>query len=238
MVKRSRRYQALQARIDPEKEYPSQEAVALLQEEAGSAKFDETVEIHLRTGADPRHADQLVRGVTVLPYGLGKETRVLVFATGEAAELARGAGADFVGEDDLIRDIEGGWTDFDVGLAVPDVMTKIGRLGRILGRRGLMPNPRTGTMVQPRDLPRIIDEAKKGRLEFRMDRTAIIHSPVGKVSFPEERLLTNIASLVDAVVRARPAAVKGSFIRSAYLAASMGPGIKLELPTLLALRPE
>ena len=238
MVKRSRRYQALQARIDPEKEYPSQEAVALLQEEAGSPKFDETVEIHLRTGADPRHADQLVRGVTVLPYGLGKVTRVLVFATGEAAELARGAGADFVGEDDLIRDIEGGWTDFDVGLAVPDVMTKIGRLGRILGRRGLMPNPRTGTMVQPRDLPRIIDEAKKGRLEFRMDRTAIIHSPVGKVSFPEEMLLTNIASLVDAVVRARPAAVKGSFIRSAYLAASMGPGIKLELPTLLALRPE
>jgi large subunit ribosomal protein L1 len=238
MVKRSRRYQALQARIDPEKEYPSQEAVALLQEEAGSPKFDETVEIHLRTGADPRHADQLVRGVTVLPYGLGKVTRVLVFATGEAAELARGAGADFVGEDDLIRDIEGGWTDFDVGLAVPDVMTKIGRLGRILGRRGLMPNPRTGTMVQPRDLPRIIGEAKKGRLEFRMDRTAIIHSPVGKVSFPEEMLLTNIASLVDAVVRARPAAVKGSFIRSAYLAASMGPGIKLELPTLLALRPE
>ena len=237
MPKHSRRYQALKDKIDPEKDYAPQEALDLVKEVANT-KFDETVELHLRTGADPRHADQMVRGVTVLPYGLGKQTRVLVFANGEAADIARQAGADYVGEDDLIRDIEGGWTDFDVGLAVPDVMSKIGRLGRVLGRRGLMPNPRTGTMVQARDLPRVIDEAKKGRVEYRMDRTAIIHSPVGKVSFPPEHVLGNMASLVDAVVKARPAAVKGSFIRSAYLTASMSPSIKLDLPPLLSMRPE
>jgi large subunit ribosomal protein L1 len=237
MPKHSRRYQALKDKIDPEKDYAPQEALDLVKEVANT-KFDETVELHLRTGADPRHADQMVRGVTVLPYGLGKQTRVLVFANGEAADIARQAGADYVGEDDLIRDIEGGWTDFDVGLAVPDVMSKIGRLGRVLGRRGLMPNPRTGTMVQGRDLPRVIEEAKKGRVEYRMDRTAIIHSPVGKVSFPPEHVLGNMASLVDAVVRSRPAAVKGSFIRSAYLTASMSPSIKLDLPPLLSMRPE
>ena len=237
MVKRSKRYTALQEKVDVEKSYSPQEAVDLLKE-VSNVKFDETVEIHLRTGADPRHADQLVRGVTILPYGLGKQVRVLVFANAEAAELARQAGADYVGEDDLIQQIEGGWTEFDVGLAVPDVMSKIGRLGRVLGRRGLMPNPRTGTMVQPRDLPRIIEEAKKGRLEYRMDRTAIIHSPVGKISFPQNQLLVNTASLVDAVVKSRPAAVKGAYIRSAYLSSSMGPSVKLDLPSLLALKPD
>jgi large subunit ribosomal protein L1 len=237
MVKHSRRYQELKQKIDPAKSYTPQEAITLLNEVA-TAKFDETVELHLRTGADPRHADQLVRGVTTLPHGLGKETRVLVFANGEAADIARQAGADYVGEDDLIGQIEGGWTNFDVGLAVPDVMSKIGRLGRILGRRGLMPNPRTGTMVQPRDLPRIIEEAKKGRLEYRTDRTAIIHCPVGKVSFPPEKLLGNMASLMDSVVRARPAAVRGAFIRSAYVTTSMGPSVNLDLPSLLSLKPE
>ena len=237
MVKHSRRYQELKQKIDPAKSYTPEEAIALLNEVA-TAKFDETVELHLRTGADPRHADQLVRGVTTLPHGLGKETRVLVFANGEAADIARQAGADYVGEDDLIGQIEGGWTNFDVGLAVPDVMSKIGRLGRILGRRGLMPNPRTGTMVQPRDLPRIIEEAKKGRLEYRTDRTAIIHCPVGKVSFPPEKLLGNMASLMDSVVRARPAAVRGAFIRSAYVTTSMGPSVNLDLPSLLSLKPE
>ena len=227
----------MREKVDPDKTHTPEEAVVLIKELATS-KFDETVELHLRTGADTRHADQLVRGVTTLPYGLGKVTRVLVFATGEGAELARQAGADYVGEDDLIKQIEGGWTEFDVGLAIPDVMSKIGRLGRILGRRGLMPNPRTGTMVQPRDLPRIIDEAKKGRLEYRMDRTAIIHSPLGKASFPPESLLANMATLVDAVVRAKPAAVKGTFIRSAYMTCSMGPGINLDLPSLVALQPE
>ena len=237
MVKRSKRYQELQKKVDAEKSYSPQEAVDLLKE-VSTTKFDETVEIHLRTGADTRHADQLVRGVTILPHGLGKQTRVLVFANGEAAELARQAGADYVGEDDLIQEIEKGWTEFDVGLAVPDVMSKIGRLGRVLGRKGLMPNPRTGTLVQPRDLPRIIEEAKKGRLEYRMDRTAIIHSPVGKISFPPDQLLGNTASLVDAVVKSRPAAVKGTYIRSAYLTSSMGPSIKLDLASLLALEPD
>jgi large subunit ribosomal protein L1 len=237
MVKRSKRYLELHQKIDATKYYTPEEAVAALKE-AASAKFDETVELHLRTGADPRHADQLVRGVTVLPHGLGKQTRVLVFANGEAADIARQAGADYVGDDDLIGQVEGGWTDFDVGLAVPDVMSKIGRLGRILGRRGLMPNPRTGTMVQPRDLPRIIDEAKKGRVEYRMDRTAIIHCPVGKIGFPSDQLLGNITSLVDSVVRSRPAAVKGAFVRFAYLTTTMSPSINLDLPSLLSMKPD
>ena len=235
MVKRSRRYLAAREKIDPETDYPPEEALALLKE-VSSAKFDETVELHLRTGADTRHADQMVRGVTVLPHGLGKQTRVLVFANGEAADIARQAGADYVGEDDLIQRIEGGWVEFDVGLAVPDVMSKIGRLGRVLGRRGLMPNPRTGTMVQARDLPRTIDEAKKGRLEYRTDRTSIIHSPVGKMSMSDEALLGNIASLMDSVNRSRPAAIKGAFIRSAFLTSSMGPSIKLDLTALSTMR--
>ena len=237
MAKRSKRYLALAEKVDADRAYSPEEAVSLIKEMA-TVKFDETVELHLRTGADTRHADQLVRGVTVLPHGLGKTVRVLVFANGEAADMARQAGADYVGEDDLIKQIEGGWTEFDVGLAVPDVMSKIGRLGRVLGRRGLMPNPRTGTMVQAQDLPRIIDEAKKGRLEFRMDRTAIIHCPVGKTSFTEEQLLGNIGSLMEPILRARPAAVKGAFVRSAYLTTSMSPSIMLELTSLLALKPE
>ncbi len=235
MVKRSRRYLAAREKIDPEKDYPPEEALSLLRE-VSSVKFDETVELHLRTGADTRHADQMVRGVTVLPHGLGKETRVLVFANGEAADIARQAGADYVGEDDLIQRIEGGWVEFDVGLAVPDVMSKIGRLGRVLGRRGLMPNPRTGTMVQARDLPRTIDEAKKGRLEYRTDRTSIIHCPVGKMSMSDEALLGNVASLMDSVNRSRPAAIKGAFIRSAFLTSSMGPSIKLDLTALSSMR--
>ncbi len=237
MAKRSKRYTALLEKVDPDATYPPEEAVALVKD-MGSLKFDETVELHLRTGADTRHADQMVRGVTVLPHGLGKQVRVLVFATGEGADLARQAGADYVGDDDLIAQIEGGWTEFDVGLAVPDIMSKIGRLGRVLGRRGLMPNPRTGTMVQPQDLPRIIDEAKKGRLEFRMDRTAIIHCPVGKTSFSEQHLLDNIASLMDSVTRARPAAVKGAFVRSAYLTTSMSPSVRLDLAALQSLKAE
>ena len=237
MAEHSKRFQQMAEKVDLEKEYSPEEGVALIKD-ISSAKFDETVELHLRTGADTRHADQMVRGVTVLPHGLGKHTRVLVFANGEAADLARQAGAEFVGEDDLIKQIEDGWTEFDVGLAVPDVMGKIGRLGRILGRKGLMPNPRTGTMVQPRDLPRIIDEAKKGRLEYRMDRTAIIHSPVGKISFSSEQLLGNIGSLMEAVVKARPVAIKGSFIRSAYLSATMTPSLRLNLQSLQAMKTE
>ena len=237
MVKHSRRYREMAQLVDPEKLYTPEEAVELVGKIATS-KFDETVELHLRTSADPRNAEQMIRGVTALPHGLGKEVRVLVFASGEATEIARQAGADFVGEDDLIKRIEEGWLEFDVGLAVPEVMGKIGRLGRILGRKGLMPNPRTGTLVQPRDLPRVIEEAKKGRLEFRMDRTAIIHSPVGKGNFEPQRLIENIAALVDSVMRIRPASVKGSFISSAYLTTTMGPSVTLDLPSLLSLTVE
>jgi large subunit ribosomal protein L1 len=223
--------------MDVDKSYLPEEALDLLKQ-ISTAKFDETVEVHLRTNADTRHADQLVRGVALLPHGLGKTVRVLVFANGEAATIAKDAGADFVGDDDLIKTIENGWAEFDVGLAVPDMMSKIGRLGRVLGRRGLMPTPRTGTMVQAQDLPRAIDEAKKGRVEYRTDRTALIHAPVGKVSFSSEHLLENIASLVDAVVKSKPSGVKGSFIRTAFLTSTMGPSIKLDVNSLLSVKVE
>ena len=222
--------------VDPNRQYQPEEAVGLVKE-LSTTKFDETVELHLRTNADPRHADQMVRGVTSLPHGLGKTVRVLVFADSEAADIARGAGADFAGEDDLIAQVESGWAEFDVGLAVPNVMPKIGRLGRVLGRRGLMPNPRSGTMVQPQDLPRVIQEAKGGRLEYRTDRTAIIHCPVGKTSFEVSQLVDNLSALVDAIVRDRPSAVKGSFLRSAYLTSTMGPSIAMDLTSLQALKP-
>ncbi len=237
MPKRSRRYSSLVERVEPGKLYQPGEAIDLLKELANT-KFDETLEIHLRTSADPRHADQMVREVTVLPHGLGKQVRVLVFTSGEGADIARQAGADYVGDDDLIAQIEGGWVDFEVGLATPEIMPKIGKLGRILGRRGLMPNPRTGTMVPARDLGRVIGESKAGRLEYRTDRTAIIHSPFGKASFDTDLLLENLAVLVDSLVRAKPAAVKGAFIRSAYLTSSMGPSIPLDLNALQALKPE
>lgn len=237
MPKHSRRYAAVAERVEPGHLYQPREAIELLKELA-TAKFDETVELHLRTNSDPRHADQMVRGVVVLPHGLGKVTRVLVFASGEAADIARQAGADYVGDDDLIQEIEGGWMDFDVGLAVQEMMPKIGRLGRILGRRGLMPNPRTGTMVQARDLARVIREAKAGRVEYRTDRTAIMHCSVGKISFTAEQLVENLAVLTDSIVQAKPAAVKGVFLRSAHLTSTMGPGIPLELTSLQALKPE
>ena len=192
MPKHSRRYSGVAATVDAERAYPPQEAIDFLKE-SSTTKFDETMEIHLRTNADTRHADQMVRGVTVLPHGLGKQVRVVVFANGEAADIARQAGADYVGDDDLIERVEGGWVDFEVGLAVPEIMPRIGRLGRVLGRRGLMPNPRTGTMVQARDLPRTIQEAKAGRLEYRTDRTSIIHSQFGKCSFETENLMENLA---------------------------------------------
>lgn len=234
MAKHSRRYSAVADRVDADRLYPPAEAVTLVKE-LSTAKFDETVELHLRTNSDTRHADQMVRGVTVLPHGLGKQVRVLVFASADAVDIARQAGADYVGEDDLIQQIEGGWMDFDVGLAVPQVMPKVGRLGRILGRSGLMPNPRSGTMVQPQDLPRVIQEAKAGRVEYRTDRTAIIHSAVGKVSFEPQQLLDNLATLTSAIVRDKPAGVKGQFLRSAYLTSSMGPSVPVDVAALQAL---
>ena len=231
MAKHSRRFSAVAERVEEDRLYQPEEAVELVKE-LSSTKFDETVEIHMRTNSDPRHADQMVRGVIVLPHGLGKQVRVLVFASADAVEIARQAGADYVGEDDLIKQIEDGWMEFEVGLAVPQVMPKIGRLGRILGRSGLMPTPRSGTMVQPQDLPRAIQEAKAGRVEYRTDRTAIIHSPVGKISFSAEQLMDNLAALVSSIIRDKPSALKGPFLRSAYLTSTMGPSIPLELASL------
>jgi len=197
--------------------------------------FDETVEVHMRMGVDPRHADQQVRGVALLPNGLGKAVRVLVFTQGESEKAARDAGADNVGGDELIKKIEDGWLEFDVAIATPDMMSKIGKLGKILGRRGLMPNPKSGTVSQPADLPRVIADARKGRVEFKLDKTAIIHTPLGKISFDDEKLLENLATLVDAVVKARPSGAKGQFIKSISLTTSMGPGIRLDLAPTLSL---
>jgi len=235
MPTHSRRYSTGAEKVDTERVYEPAEAVDLLKE-VSTAKFDETVELHLRTNVDPRHADQMIRGVVGLPHGLGKTVRVLVFAGAEGAEEARQAGADYVGEDDLIERIEGGWTEFDVGLATPQVMPKIGKLGRILGRRGLMPNPRSGTMVQPQDLPRAIQDSKGGRTEYRTDRTAIIHSALGKASFETNMLVDNLTTLIDAIIRDRPAALKGPYFRSAYITSSMGPSVPLDLAALQALR--
>ena len=235
MVKHSKRYSAVADKIEEDRLYEPEQAIDLAKE-VSTAKFDETVELHLRTNVDPRHADQMVRGVAAMPHGLGKTVRVLVFADSEAAEIARSAGADYAGEDDLIAQVESGWAEFDIGLAVPNVMPKIGKLGRVLGRRGLMPNPRSGTMVQPQDLSRAIQEAKAGRLEYRTDRTAIIHCPIGKISFETSQLMDNLGSLMDAIVRDRPEGVKGAFLRSAYLTSSMGPGIPMDIGLLQSLK--
>jgi len=235
VVKHSKRYSAVADKIEEDRLYEPEQAIDLAKE-VSTAKFDETVELHLRTNVDPRHADQMVRGVAAMPHGLGKTVRVLVFADSEAAEIARSAGADYAGEDDLIAQVESGWAEFDIGLAVPNVMPKIGKLGRVLGRRGLMPNPRSGTMVQPQDLPRAIQEAKAGRLEYRTDRTAIIHCPIGKISFETNQLMDNLSSLMDAIVRDRPEGVKGAFLRSAYLTSSMGPSIPVDIGLLQSLK--
>lgn len=232
--KPSKSYNERVALVDRDKSYPPQEALQLVKETARTV-FDETVELHMRTGSDPRQADQLIRGVVTLPHGLGREIRVLVFATGEGASAAREAGADFVGTDDLIERIEGGWVEFDTAIATPDIMGRLGRLGRVLGRRGLMPNPRTGTVVQSEDLSKTVEEAKKGRLEYRMDRTALIHSVIGKASFTPEQLLENMSVLVGSIVRQRPSSVKGQFIVSAFLTTTMGPSIRLDVPTTLSL---
>jgi large subunit ribosomal protein L1 len=228
MAKRGKKYRAALEKIDRERNYPPAEAIALAKETTNT-KFDSTVEIHMRLGVDPRHADQQVRDVVVLPHGLGKEVRVLVFAQGDAARLAREAGADAVADDDeTVQKIQDGWLDFDVAIATPDMMSTVGRLGRVLGPRGLMPNPKTGTVVPMDDLPRAIEEVKAGRVEFRVDKTANLHVPVGKASFEEQALYNNIAALIQAVRRNRPAASKGSYIRKIVLTTTMGPGIKVD----------
>jgi large subunit ribosomal protein L1 len=236
MPQHGKQYMSARAQIDRSTSYEPKAAIDLART-VKFAKFDETVEVHLRTGLDPRHADQQVRGTALLPHGLGKTVRVLVFAEGEAAQVARQAGADFVGSDDLITQIQGGWTDFDVALAQRELMGKVGRLGRVLGPRGLMPNPRSGTVVDGDDIGRAINEARQGRVEFRLDRTAIIHAPIGKASFEEQALLDNLATLVDAIQKARPTGTKGQYIRSINISTSMGPGIRLDLNPTLSLTP-
>jgi large subunit ribosomal protein L1 len=236
MAKHGRKYLEALEKIDRGRTYDPREAVKLTKETA-FAKFDETVELHLRTGLDPRHAEQQLRGTVVLPHGLGKKVRVLVFAEGEATKLAEEAGADFVGGEDLVKKIEGGWTEFDVALATKDIMGKVSRLGRVLGPRGLMPNPRSGTVVEGEDIGKAVRDSKAGRVEFRLDRTALVHVPVGKVSLNEEQLLENIATLVEAIVKSRPSGAKGQYIRSATLTTTMGPGIRLDLQPTLSLSP-
>jgi large subunit ribosomal protein L1 len=234
VIRHGKKYQEASKLIDRSKAYSPEEAIELAKK-ASYAKFDETVELHLRMGVDPRSADQQVRGVILLPNGLGKKTRVLVFTQGEGIKLAEEAGADYAGADELVKQIEGGWLEFDVSIATPDVMPKVAKLGRILGRRGLMPNPKSGTVVQPKDLARVVNEARKGRTEFRLDRTAIIHLPIGKLSFDKDRLLENLAAAVDAIVKAKPSGAKGQYIRSAFLSTAMGPGFKLDITSLLAV---
>lgn len=227
MPKRGRKYEEAAAKVDRSKLYSRDEAVKLIKETA-TTNFDPTVEVHMRLGVDPRHADQQVRDVVVLPHGLGKTVRVLVFAEGEDANIAREAGADVVADDEVIKRIQEGWTEFDVAIAVPSMMGKVGRLGRVLGPRGLMPNPRAGTVAPGADLPRLIDEARAGRVEFRVDKTSNIHAPIGKASFSEEQLADNLNALIGAVKRARPAAAKGTYIQRITVANTMGPGIKVD----------
>ena len=210
--------------IDSQKQYDPEEAVALVKQTA-KAKFDETIEIYLRMGVDPRHADQQIRGTVVLPHGTGKKLTVLVFAKGPKVQEALDAGADFVGAEDLVAKIQGGWFGFDVCVATPDMMGVVGRLGRVLGPKGLMPNPKTGTVTM--DLTKAINDIKAGKVEYRVDKTAIIHCPLGKASFTEEQLGANLRTLMEAVIKAKPASAKGTYIRSAVISSTMGPGIKL-----------
>lgn len=228
MAKHGKNYLAALDKIDSEKLYSPREALKLAKE-TSSTKFDSTVEVHIRTTLDPRQADQQVRDVVVLPHGLGKTVRVLIFAQGEGAAAAREAGADMVVDDDeSLKKLEGGALDFDVAIATPDMMGKVGRLGRVLGPRGLMPNPKAGTVVNPDDMGRAIDEAKAGRVEFRLDKTANMHVAIGKVSFEADKLFDNFAALMDAIRKAKPAGAKGAYIKRITVATTMGPGIKVE----------
>jgi len=228
MAKHGKKYRAAAEKINRQQAYSPQEALELVKE-TSYTNFDATVEVHMRLGVDPRHADQQVRDVVVLHHGLGKTVRVLVFAQGEGGALAREAGADYVVDDDeTIAKIQAGWTDFDIAIATQEMMGKVGRLGKVLGPRGLMPSPKTGTVVMPADIPRVVKEAKAGRVEFRVDKTANLHVPIGKVSFESGKLYDNMAALMEAVRKAKPAATKGTYIKRVTLSSTMGPGIKVD----------
>jgi large subunit ribosomal protein L1 len=229
MPKHGKRYRDMVKDFDNQQEFPLAEAVEMVKKFA-TAKFDETVEIHYRLGIDPRQADQQIRTTLMLPHGLGKSVRILVFAEGEDAKAAEDAGADIIATDEIIGRIQkDGWTDFDAAIAVPGMMPKVGRLGRVLGPRGLMPTPKAGTVVQPADLARVVEELKSGRIEFRNDRTGNVHIPVGKASFEQQKLLENVQAAVDAVEAQRPSGIKGIYVRRVVLASTMGPGVKVAL---------
>jgi large subunit ribosomal protein L1 len=229
--KPGKKYQAALKQVEAH-DYPLEQAVPLLQK-IKFAKFDETVEVHMRLGVDPKHADQMVRGTVVMPNGLGKSKKVLVIASGDKQREALEAGADFVGGDDMVNKIQSeGWTDYDAVIATPDMMRSVGKLGKILGPRGLMPNPKTGTVTV--DVAKAILEVKAGKVEFRVDKTGIIHAPVGKVSFTPVKLVENAASLITAVLKAKPSAAKGKYVKSATLCSTMGPGISIDVAELTA----
>lgn len=231
MARHGRKYLDAAKLIEAERRYTVEEACELLPR-VSTVKFDATVEAHLRLGIDPRHADQLVRGTVVLPHGTGRTTRVIVFAQGEKAQEALRAGADEVGGEDLVKKIDAGWFEFDVAIATPDMMGMVGRLGKKLGPRGLMPNPKSGTVTF--DIERAAGEIKSGRIEFKVDRAGIVHAPVGKISFSREQLGANVIALVDAVQRAKPSGAKGTYMRTLTLAPSMGPGVRIDIPSALA----
>src|SRR5438105_13675157 len=233
MPKHGKKYLEALKQVEEDKLYQPQEAVSLLKK-MKYVNFDPTVEVHMKLGVDPRHEDQMVRGVAMLPSGTGKDVKVLVFAQGEKANEAEAAGADFVGLDDLIKQIESDWFGFDVAIATPDVMGKVGRLGKKLGPRGLMPSPKAGTITF--DLAKTIEEVKAGRVEFRVDKTALLHIPAGKLSFSEDALMANITSVIDAVVRARPSGAKGTYVKSVVLASTMSPSVRLDVSAALALK--
>jgi len=224
MARVSKRYDEISEKVDKQKAYEPREAMELVRQLA-TAKFDETVEVAVRLGVDPKKQDQQIRGAVVLPHGTGKVARVLVFAKGEKAKEAEAAGADIVGDDDLVQRIAGGWLDFDVAVATPDMMGAVGRLGRILGPKGMMPNPKTGTVTF--DLTRAVDEIKKGKIEYRLDRDGNVHVPIGKVSFDVDKLLGNFHTLIDALQKAKPAAAKGQYFRNVAVSSTMGPGVRV-----------
>ncbi len=232
MAKRGKRYLEAAKEVDRETLYTPEQALAILKTTA-TAKFDETVELALKLGVDPRHADQQVRGTVVLPHGTGRDVKVVVFAKGEKAEEAEQAGADVVGDEELANSIQGGWTDFDVAIATPDMMSVVGKLGRILGPRGLMPNPKTGTVTF--EVGKAVSDSKAGKVEFRVTRQSGIHVPVGKVSFSQEQLLENFKALADAIIKAKPQASKGTYIRKAALSTTMGPGVKLNPQEIMSV---
>ena len=232
MAAHGKKYREIAKLVDRERFYTPHEAVALARQ-TSYVSFDATIEVHLNLGVDPRHADQMVRGTVVLPHGTGKKVRVAVFAQGDKAQEALRAGADEVGSEDLVKKIEAGWLEFDVALATPDVMGQVGKLGKILGRRGLMPNPKSGTITF--DLDRAVREVKGGRVEFKVDKGGLIHVAAGKASFEPDQLVANLAVLLDAVNRAKPAGAKGHYLQGMTIAATMGPGIKLDIPALLAV---